>query len=88
MPTTSVNDAMQSVFRNVFNEPELRLSDDLTAAQVPGWDSLAHVGLMFSLEAEFAVTFTDSELSRLDNVGQLRQVIESKLNPRPGSGRG
>jgi acyl carrier protein len=88
MPTTNVNDAMQSVFRDVFNEPELRLSDDLTAADVPGWDSLAHVGLMFSLEAEFAVTFSDSELSRLDNVGQLRQVIETKLTGLPGTGPG
>jgi acyl carrier protein len=78
METSTINERMQTVFRSVFNEPDLQLSDDLTAAQVPGWDSLAHVGLMFSLEAEFGITFSDSELSILDNVGQLRQIIGTK----------
>ncbi len=79
MQTSTVHDRMQSVFRTVFNEPSLELSDDLTAAEVPGWDSLAHIGLMFSLEAEFGVTFSDNELSLLDNAGHLRRVIETKL---------
>ena len=79
METSTINERMQTVFRSVFNEPGLQLSDDLTAAQVPGWDSLAHIGLMFSLEAEFGITFSDNELSVLDNVGQLRQIIETKI---------
>jgi acyl carrier protein len=79
MEASLVHERMQTVFRAVFNEPALELSDDLTAAEVAGWDSLAHIGLMFSLEAEFGVTFTDNELSLLDNVGQLRKVIAIKL---------
>ena len=79
MEASLVHERMQTVFRSVFNEPALELTDDLTAAEVPGWDSLAHIGLMFSLEAEFGVTFSDNELSLLDNVGGLRKVIEIKL---------
>jgi acyl carrier protein len=79
MDANLVHDRMQLVFRTVFNEPALELTDDLTAAEVPGWDSLAHIGLMFSLEAEFGVTFSDNELSLLDNVGGLRKVIAIKL---------
>jgi acyl carrier protein len=79
MENSLVHERMQSVFRTVFNEPALELSDELTASEVPGWDSLAHIGLMFSLEAEFGVTFSDNELSLLDNVGGLRKVIEIKL---------
>ena len=79
MDTSVVHERMQTVFRSVFNEPDLQLTDDLTAAEVPGWDSLAHIGLMFSLEAEFGVTFSDNELSLLDNVGGLRKVIAIKL---------
>lgn len=79
MDTNLVYERMQIVFRTVLNEPALELADDLTAAEVPGWDSLAHIGLMFSLEAEFGVTFSDNELSLLDNVGGLRKVIEIKL---------
>lgn len=70
---------MQTVFRAVFNDPDLVLSDDVTAADIPGWDSLGHLGLMFSLESELGITFSDREMSTLENVGQLRQVIERKL---------
>ena len=79
MQTSTIHERMQTVFRSVFNEPDLQLTGNLTAAEVPGWDSLAHIGLMFSLESEFGVTFSDNELSLLDNVGQLRQAIETKL---------
>lgn len=78
MADTLVADRIQDVFRTVFNDPDLVLTDGTTAADVPGWDSLAHVGLMFSLEAEFGIAFSDSELGRLNNVGELRQVIEKK----------
>jgi len=33
---------------------------------------------MFSLDAEFGIVFSNDELSILDNVGQLRQIIETK----------
>lgn len=79
METSTTHDRMQTVFRSVFYEPDLQLTDDLTAAGVPGWDSLAHIGLMFSLEAEFGITFSDNDLSQLDNVGRLRRVIEAKM---------
>ena len=79
MKSASVQERMETVFRSVLGEPDLRISDELTAGDVPGWDSLAHVGLMFSLEAEFGLTFSDTELSLLDNVGELKQVIESRV---------
>lgn len=78
METMTASDRMQNVFRTVFNDPNLVLTDETTAEDVPGWDSLAHVGLMFSLESEFGITFSDNELSGLGNVGVLRQVIERK----------
>lgn len=30
---------LTEVFRTIFNIPDLELRDDLTAADVPGWDS-------------------------------------------------
>lgn len=80
MESRTIHDGMQSVFRSVLNEPDLELTDDLSAAEVPGWDSLAHLGLMLNLEAEFDVTFSDVELFQLDNVGRLHRVIEAKLS--------
>lgn len=76
---SDVREQMQDVFRSVLDDPDLVLSDALTAADVPGWDSLSHVSLMFSLESEFAITFSDSEMTSFENVGQLISRVEQKL---------
>jgi acyl carrier protein len=73
-----VTQRLQRVFREVLDDPELELSDGMTAAQVPGWDSLAHVSLMFSVESEFGITFSDTELSGMADVGELRRTVLAK----------
>jgi len=77
-PSDATTLKLQQVFRDVFADPDLTLTDALTAADVPGWDSLGHIGLMFSIEAAFGITFTDAEMSSLENVGELRQVVARK----------
>ena len=76
--TDTTTERLQRVFREVLGDPDLVLRDDLTAADVPGWDSLAHVGLMFSIESEFGITFSDREMSSLEDVGALRRVVETR----------
>lgn len=70
---------MTEVFRTLFNLPELELRDDLTAPQVPGWDSFNHVNLIIQLEQTFGVRFTNDEVSGLKNVGEMKELIASKL---------
>ena len=75
----NVDKRLERVFREVFNDPDLSVTDELTAEDVPAWDSLAHVSLMFSIESEFGITFSDVELSTLENVGALRNAVEAKV---------
>jgi acyl carrier protein len=44
---------VQTVFRQVLAAPDLELQDEMSGADLPGWDSLAHVNAMFGLEEEF-----------------------------------
>jgi acyl carrier protein len=50
----------------------------LTAAQVNGWDSLAHVRLMIQVERAFSVKFTASEINSFKSVGDLARSIAAK----------
>jgi acyl carrier protein len=70
-----VEERTLQVFRDIFADDELNVSDSTTAADVPGWDSLAHINLMFAIEAEFDVQFTDDQLSGFKDVGELRQFL-------------
>lgn len=70
---------LTTIFRTMLNQPQLELRDDLTAADVPGWDSLKHVSLMVTIEGEFGIRFTNSEIAGLHNVGELIASISDKI---------
>lgn len=48
-------------------------------AQEPGWDSLAHVNIVFSVESELGIEFSAEEIERLDSVEALVRLSESHL---------
>jgi acyl carrier protein len=77
-----VHERLEEVLRTFFNDDEIVLTEDLTPAEVPGWDSLAHVNLMCSIEEAFGVQFSANELADFSTVGQLERTLERKLAAR------
>lgn len=67
------------MFREVFGDDSIVLTPETTAADIEGWDSMAHVGLIVSIEERMGIRFKSTELEALHNVGQLAGVIEYKL---------
>ncbi len=74
----SVKTRLTEVFRHVFDNPALELAETTTAKDVPGWDSLTHVDLIFAVESEFGVKFTTREVMTLANVGELMAAVARK----------
>lgn len=70
---------LTTVFRTLFNMPDLELRDDLTARDVPGWDSFNHVNLVILIEEEFGIRFTTDEVGSMQNVGDLKKLLAVKL---------
>ena len=79
-----VHDELERLFRDVFGNEAIVLTDETTAADVPGWDSLGHVNLMFSIEERFGVRFRDNQLAEFANVGELERFLEAHANNRRG----
>jgi acyl carrier protein len=79
-------DRLQSIFRQVFNDPEIVLRDEMTANDVDGWDSLNHINLIVAVEKSLGIKFATAEISRLkepgQNVGTFIRLIESKLSKK------
>jgi acyl carrier protein len=69
---------LTQVFRDVFHNDSLTLSPELTAQDIAGWDSLAHVTLMLSVQRAFRVRLSAAETSRLQDVGALMALLRSK----------
>ena len=71
----NIDERLESVFQNVLNDPLFTLRDDMTAKDVPGWDSVAHINLMFAIEQAFGFQFAGNELAEFRNIGELKSYI-------------
>ena len=72
-------DKLTSIFKILFNLADLELTDDLSAKDVPGWDSFNHVNLIINIEEEFGVQFTNDEVGGMQNIGNLKTLLASKI---------
>jgi acyl carrier protein len=69
---------LEPVFHDVFDSQAFVLTAETSAKDVEGWDSLNHVRLMLAVGRAFRTKFTAAEISRLQNVGDLVQLIDRK----------
>jgi acyl carrier protein len=69
---------LAEIFRNLFDEDSLQLTPELSAKDVDGWDSLTHIRLILTIEKAFKVKFSTAEIGKLENVGDLVTLIESR----------
>jgi acyl carrier protein len=75
---------LQGVFRRVFDDDEMVVSEATTATNVDGWDSMAHVNLIIAIEKRFGVRFSGADLASMrgsgQTVGHLIGLIEAKTS--------
>jgi len=71
---------LEEVFQEVFDDDDLVLTDETTASDIPAWDSVAHINLMFSIEQAFGVRFNGNELAQFKNIGELKAFLMNNGN--------
>jgi acyl carrier protein len=74
---------LQEVFRDVFDEPDLEISDNMDSGSVANWDSLRHINMIIATEKALGIRLSTSEISRLkrpgQTVGSFIELLEKKL---------
>lgn len=70
---------LNQIFCEVFDDDEIIISPEMTANDIDGWDSLSHVNLIVTIEAELVIRFSQKELLTFKNVGGLLNCIQSKI---------
>lgn len=71
---------IHTVFREVFDDPNLILRNDMVAGDVAGWDSLTHITLIMTIEDTFNIKFTTKEVMGFQNVGEMLNCLCMKLD--------
>ncbi|MBQ0087949.1 MAG: acyl carrier protein [Prevotellaceae bacterium] len=79
METNQIIEKLTEIFRDVFAEPELTISEEMTAADVERWDSLTNMQMITEVENQFGIKFKLKDLRKLNRVGDLIDTIAARL---------
>lgn len=73
---------LQVIFQDVLDNPNIVLQDHYAAADLEGWDSMAHINLVSAIEKLYQIRFSLGELDELKTVGDMLSMVEKKLTKR------
>jgi acyl carrier protein len=72
-----IRETLAGVFEEVLGQV-VGLREDMTAGDVEGWDSVAHVMLILATERSFGIRFESAEIANAGTVGEFMDLIEAK----------
>jgi len=75
---TEVAERLAEVFRTTFGDETLTIEPQMTADDVPGWDSVAHITLIYAIEDAFGMKFSSRDLEELTCVGDLIGILQRR----------
>jgi acyl carrier protein len=78
MDQAQIYTRLREIFTDVFDDDSIKLTPDLTAKDVEGWDSLTHIRLMLTVERTFKMKFSAADLGNLKSVGDLVVLIDKR----------
>lgn len=70
---------VQEIFRDVFDDDELIITDLTNSDEIEDWDSLEHIALIVSMEKEFDLKFDIKKINTLENVGEMVDMITDMI---------
>ena len=71
----TVIENLETIFRDVFDDEDILINVDTTANDIDEWDSLAQIRLILQIEKHFSLHFDASEIEKLEDVGQMVELI-------------
>lgn len=80
MTENEIYKRLNNVFRDVFDDDSIIVGTGTTASDIEDWDSLEHINLIVAVEQEFGIKFTMHEVTSMNNVGNMVDIIISRLN--------
>jgi len=78
MSKEELKSRLESIFNKIFHNVPEETIHTLTKINTEGWDSLAHLNLVISLEEEFEVSITPEEATMITSFYSVLSILESK----------
>ncbi|HEX2867852.1 MAG TPA: acyl carrier protein [Ignavibacteriales bacterium] len=75
-----ISERLKKTILAVLNLEDYNITRDTKATEVPGWDSLNHINVILAVEKEYQVRFKNIEILKLKNIGDLQNLVDSKVS--------
>jgi acyl carrier protein len=69
---------LTDIFNDVFFRDDMELKPEMTARDVPGWDSFKQIEIIMAAEERFGVKLQPPEIDQIGNVADLVQALAAK----------
>lgn len=80
MTTIEIYNKLNEVFRDVFDDDDITVTEATVSGDIEDWDSLEHINLVSAVEAEFKIKFTMGQVVTMKNVGEMVAIITDQLS--------
>jgi len=79
MENNDVLKQVNTIFKDVLDNNNIKINNKTTAIDIDEWDSLSHILLVVTIEKYFKIKFTSSEIMAWKNVGEMCMSIQKRL---------
>lgn len=71
----SVDERLRQVLADVFGVKAEDVKEDASPHTIAAWDSVAHLSLVFALEAEFSIQFEAEDIPELNSFRAIHERV-------------
>ncbi len=79
MRRDEVINKLSEIFKDVFANDKLEITEKTNADDIEGWDSLTNINILAAVQDEFSVSFDMDEIVAMKNVKDIVDGIIGKI---------
>lgn len=79
MTREEVFEAVNEIFRDIFDDDAITVGEETSADDIEDWDSFEHINLIAAIEQEFGMKFSMGQVVTMKNVGEMVDIIMSQM---------
>ena len=70
---------VEDIFKDLLDDEDFKMAEEMNADDIQEWDSLFHITLIASIEDEFKISISTTEVAKAKNVGVMLDMIEKEI---------
>jgi acyl carrier protein len=79
MNKSEIFDQLTLIFRSIFKDDKIILTEQLSADDVEKWDSLTNTLMLDKVEKHFKIKLSFREIVNIKNTGELVDIINTSI---------